>query len=309
MKNITKILSVLLVTISLVSCDDDPDNVIYDVLDFEKGAVLRTIEVQNAILNSSVPESEFSVVIEAQDEEDGGLLESVDVFVSIRDLTPANGTTTVNDAFVKSIPASEFSVGPVGLPRNTIKMTFAEARQAMGLSSDDYAPGDLFIVELRINLTDGRTFGAADAGGIITGGFFSSPYRYNVLLTCSPQPGDYTVEMFDSYGDGWQTNTGSGGDGIKVNIDGTIVQVGLCSPYGGAAGTFLGGSNCTPNDGYSGTATVTIPEGTESATWNFPGDNYGEIAFAVYGPDGQLLYEVATGEASPGLLPITLCAE
>jgi hypothetical protein len=39
----------------------------------------------------------------------------------------------------------------------------------MGLSDSDYAPGDLYVFEVRLNLTDGRTFGAADAAGIITG--------------------------------------------------------------------------------------------------------------------------------------------
>ena len=135
---------------------------------------------------------------------------------------------------------------------------------------------------------------------------------YNALITCSPQAGDYSVEMFDSYGDGWQTDSGSGGSGIAVDIDGTIVEVGLCSPYGGAAGTFLesgAGTGCTENNGYEGTGTVNIPVGTSSATWSFPGDAYGEISFSVFGPGGEELYVGAQGATGPGLLPITLCAQ
>lgn len=316
MKNLNKLIPVYLLALAFFTGCTEGDNSIDTVLnDFETGAILRTLRVNNAILNSSLPDSEFSVDIEEQDEQDGALLESVDVFVSIRDLTPDNGTTVAADKFVKTYPASAFTVGPVGLPRATIKATFGETSSAMGLGPDDYTPGDLFIIELRVNLTDGRTFGAASAGGIITGGFFASPYRYNALLTCSPEPGDYRVDMTDSYGDGWQTNDGNGGDGIHVNIDGTIVVVGMCSPYGGSnIGTEMDPARglCTgpaSTSFYAATKIVTIPNGTISATWSFPGDQYGEIGFSVYGPGNQLLFAAGTGEGVPGLLPITLCAQ
>lgn len=316
MKKLMKFIPVSLLAVALFYTCSEGDNTIDTVLnDFETGAILRTLSVNNAILNSSDPDSEFSVTIEEQDEQDGALLESVDIYVSIRDLTADNGTTVAANKFVKTVPSSAFTVGPVGLPRATISTTFGETASAMGLGPDDYAPGDLFIIELRVNLTDGRTYGAASAGGIITGGFFASPYRYNALLTCSPEPGVYTVEMTDSFGDGWQTNAGNGGDGIHVNIDGTIVVVGMCSPYGSDnVGSEMDESRglCTgpaSTSFYAATATVTIPVGTASATWNFPGDQYGEIGFSVYGPAGQLLLEVGTGEGVPGLQPIILCAQ
>ena len=308
---ILSILSVLLI----FSCSSDSDKVIDGVLDgVAAGAVLRTLNVNNAILNSSEPESEFSVTIEEQDEQDGGLFESVGVYVSINDLTPDNGTTPSVSSFIKEIPASAFSPGPLGLPRGTITANFGEAANAMGLTSADYAPGDSFIFELRLNLTDGRVFGQAQAGPSITGGFFSSPFAYTTLILCSPAPGDYVVEMHDSYGDGWQTDGGNGGSGITVDVDGTIIEVGMCSPYEASA------FDCTPwptddpdydptSDYTDGTAIVTIPVGTAAAVWNFPGDEYGEISFEVYGPNGELLYAGAQGATDAGLLPITLCAE
>jgi hypothetical protein len=96
--------------------------------------------------------------------------------------------------------------------------------------------------------------------------------------------------MVDTYGDGWQTTTGGGGDGITVTLnDGTVLEVGLCSPYGSAAGTFLGSGDCTPNDGSTGTGTITIPVGTETADWFFPGDAYGEIDFEIVTPNGNVV--------------------
>jgi hypothetical protein len=243
-------------------------------------------------------------------------MESVDIYVSLRDLTPGNGTSVATDKYVKTYDASEFTTGPVGLPRATLIVTYGEAFAASGLTVADVQPGDIFVVELRLNLTDGRTFGKNSAGGIITGGFFSSPFAYNALITCSPLPGDYTVDMHDSFGDGWQTDDGNGGSGIHVDIDGTIVVVGMCSPYGGSnIGTEMDPALglCTGPAATSGwtdaTATVTIPEGTASATWTFPGDNWGEISFEVYGPGGEELFVGATGETEAGLLPITLCAQ
>lgn len=315
MKNIYKNLILLSVLLFAVSCDKDPDNPVYGIIDSpENGAVLRTVSIQNVLLNSSNPDSEVSITVEAQDKEDGGLMESVNVYASIRDFTPDNGDTPASKSLVKTISPSEFSEGPVGLPRTTITMTFAEATSAMGLSSDDYAPGDIYVMDLELNLTDGRSFDSSSSTAALTGVFFSSSFAYNAPLICSPKPGDYTVVMQDSYGDGWQTNTGNGGDGIAVDMDGTIVQIGMCSQYDdgswlGTSGGLDGGvTGCTPNDGYDGTGVVTIPVGTEIATWSFPGDQYGEISYQIYAPDGSLLFDSGGfGESPVGLLPFANC--
>jgi hypothetical protein len=118
--------------------------------------------------------------LEEQDEKDGDLFQSVDIYVSLRDLTPDNGIIIAEDAFVKSIPASEFVDGPHGLPRGEVAATFAEAESAMGLSPEDTAPGDLYVFETRLVLTDGRIFDAESAAGIITGGFFH--HLFNTML-------------------------------------------------------------------------------------------------------------------------------
>lgn len=313
MKQFKYVFALIAVALVFASCESDSDNTIDQVLaDVGTGAILRTLSVNNATLNSSEPTTEFSVTVEEQDEEEGDLLQSVDILVSMQDMTPDNGTTVANDVFVKSYGPSDFEDGPFGLPRATLSATFGESAAAMGLTSDDYSPGDVFVYELVLTLTNGAVYDASTAGGIITGGFFASPFQYSALILCSPQPGEYRVEMHDSYGDGWQTDGGNGGSGITVDIDGVIVEVGMCSPY--EASDY----DCTPwPDGTSdptseytdATAFVNIPDGAMSAIWSFPGDFYGEISFEVYGPGDELLYAGAQGETGPGLLPITLCAE
>jgi len=303
MRNIFKFLfaSLFVVTFSCV----DSENTIDTVLDYETGAVLRTISVNNAVLNSSDPMSTFSVTVEEQDEADGALFLQVNVYAQLKDLTADNGNSSTDFMYVRSMPASEFDTGPVGLPRGTVELAFGDAAAAMGVGPNDYAPGDVVVVGLEVELTDGRTYDWTSAAGIITGGFFSSPFKYNALLTCSPMPGTYVVDMYDSYGDGWQT--GDYNHGLDVDIDGTLVQVAMCSQWG----TYV--FACTPtSDGYYAQATVDIPVGTESATWTWAGDQYGEIAMTITAPNGVVAYDsysVGYGTDSPGLLPVAVCAQ
>jgi hypothetical protein len=306
MKNIFKILICSLLMVSF-SCQDS-ENTIDTVLDYETGAILRTISVDSQLLNASDPNSLFSVTIEEQDEQDGGLLQEVRVLVELRDLTTDFATPATGEVLVQTIPASEFSPGPVGLPRTQVNMAFGDAAAALGLPLDPetgYNPGDIFVVKLELVLTDGRVFGASSAAGIITGGFFSSPFQYNALLTCSPMSGDYTINMFDSYGDGWQTTSGGdGGEGLTIDMDGVVTSVAMCSQWGSFD------FECTPtSDGYTATTTVNIPAGTQSAIWNFPGDVYGEISVQIIAPNGVVAYESETGGTIVGLLPIAVCEQ
>ena len=303
MRNIFKFLFASLLVVSCV----DSENTIDTVLDYETGAILRTISVNNAVLNSSDPNSTFSVTVEEQDEADGALFAQVNVYVQLKDLTADNGNSSVDFTYVRSVPASDFTTGPVGLPRGTVELPFGEAASAMGVGPNDYTPGDVFVVGLEVELTDGRTFDWTSAAGIITGGFFASPFKYNALLTCSPMPGTYVVDMYDSYGDGWQTGSYESGGALSVDIDGTVVDVAMCSQWG----TYTYDCVATA-DGFYAQGTVEIPVGTESATWNWAGDVYGEIAMTITAPNGQVAfdtYSVGYGQVPPGLLPVAVCAQ
>jgi hypothetical protein len=182
-----------------------------------------------------------------------------------------------------SIPGPNFT--------QTVAELYADVPVAGSASNDlTMVPGDSWVISYSMSLADGRT--------MVIG------QKTTVTFLCPPYPGDWSVVMHDSYGDGWQTNDGSGGDGIQVTLDdGTVLEVGLCNPY------VASGFDCTPTNaaGTDGTGTVTIPTGTITASWNFPGDQYGEISFEIYGPDGTQVYVSPQGAAG-GILPIVLCA-
>ena len=270
-KQLNKIVLLLLSVILISSCESD-DKAIDQVFDgVSYGAVLRKLEITSGSYNLSDLNSAFSIIVEEQDEEYGALLSEVDVYVS--------GGQSSTEALQQTVPASAFTIGDKGLPVTEISVTLGEALTALGLGSN-YGVGDVFTIRLSLKLTDGREFSSSSASGSLQGSYFASPFLYNSAILCTPKPGDYVVDMQDSYGDGWQ------GDGIKVTFDGgprsgEVVYIDMLSSYSG------GPACCSWTDS---TETLTVPEGTEGFAWEYTGDSYpGEVSFQIYAPDGSLL--------------------
>ena len=268
-KQLNKIVLLLLSVIVISSCESD-DKVIDQVFDgISYGAVLRKIEITSGSYNLSDLNSAFSIIVEEQDEEYGALLSEVDVYVS--------GGQSSTEALAKTVPASAFTIGDKGLPVAEISVTLGESITALGLGSN-YGVGDEFTIRLSVKLTDGREFSASSVSGSIEGSYFASPFVYTSAILCTPKPGDYVVDMQDSFGDGWQ------GDGIKVTFDGgprdgEVVFIDLLSEYA------PGGVPIS-----EGTETLNVPEGTVGFAWEYTGDVYpGEVSFQIYAPDGSLL--------------------
>lgn len=298
-------------SLMITSCDEG-DAVVDDVVaNTERGAILRTIEVTSDELPIGVDTGAFSVDLEVQSEDNGDLVSSIDVFVSFVDADPSNGPGDVAETLLTSIPSSSFEAGSRGLPTLSFSASLGELLAATGIAADALDGSDQFRIRFELVLVDGRTFSFAQNSGTLTGSYFSSPFLYTATIVCPPvppTPGDWVVNMTDSYGDGWQTDTGLGGSGITVTLDdGTVLEVGLCSPYAGAAGTFLGGTDCTANDGSSGSGIITIPAGTQTADWFFPGDNYGEIGFEIVTPNGNVVGGYTGVDAGP--ITIDFCKE
>ena len=310
MKNIFKLLFASLFVVNF-SCQDS-DNVIDGVLDYETGAIIRTVAVDNNVVNSSDETSAWLATLEVQDgTDDSSLWSSIELHVEMKDFTPDNGDNTTASVLLYTWTPADFEMGPVGLPRADVAASWGDIKTALNFSGGEYSPGDLLTFKAYLHLNDGRVFGPDSAAGIITGGFFASPFQYNALLTCSPAYGTYTVEMYDGYGDGWQST------GVEVCIDGSCEDLTIPQLW--------------PTVTNFGTTTVEVPQGTETLTWTWAGDTYGdEVYFIVYGPNGELIFAGRGAEemslysngAAPseevqaesilmgaGLLPIALCAE
>lgn len=312
-KNIGKAFAVLLVVFT--ACEDG--NEVFDqIVDAEqRGAILRTISVVSDELPIGAADSFFGVDLEVQDQQNGGLLSALEVYIAFTDNTVDGGDDkSRSEVLAESIPPSDFTTGEFGLPRTSYEITLPEMLSALGLPGSDVDGSDVFSIRFELVLTDGRTFSNDDNSGTITGSYFSSPFLYSATVVCPPKPptpGVWTIEMQDSYGDGWQTTSSGGGSGLQLILeDGTILEVGLCSPYGSAVGTFLESGNglCVENNGSEGVGTITVPAGAGISEWFWPGDFWGEISFQIYTPNGNLVADIPTGTGA-GNLAINFCVD
>ena len=268
MKINNKILGAILgVSTLLISSCDDGDKVIDTVFDeTTRGAILRTIEA-DGIFDRFDTSTTFGFTFEEQDYEDGDLLEKVDLYISFEDNTEANGDSTVDEILIETFLPADFTDGEFGLPRASYETTLANALSQLGLVEGDFDGGDAIQFRLILTLTDGRTFTNDDSTGTITGSFFNAPYFYAPIIKCippAPVAGEYTIEMEDSYGDGWN------GASIDVVIDGVETSY-------------------TLDSGAAGTETFTVPEGTTEFTLAFSsGDWDGEITYEIIAPTEEL---------------------
>ncbi|MDM9631089.1 hypothetical protein [Robiginitalea aurantiaca] len=263
-----------------------------------RGAILRTVTILSSELPIGDAEGFFSVEQEIQSQEDGKNIEFVEVYVAFRDNT--GDTDSKDEVLHETIDPSTFTIGEFGYPRFTNTITLAEMSSTLGLTGDQVQGGDQFVIRYELVLDDGRRYSIGDNTNTLTGSFFSSPFQYTADIVCppiGPAPGVYTVNMQDSFGDGWQTTTGDGGPGLTLTLStGEVFEVGLCSPYETPSYA------CIDND-TEGTATITVPAGVESAEWFFPGDFYGEISFQIIHPSGAVIADIGTGtEAGPVLI-------
>ena len=180
----------------------------YMLKEYQVGAALRTITESGSYRFFDPGNSLWSATLETHDHESGGLTESVDWYVS-------NGGN--NEVLARTVSRSEMYEGPVGLPRMDISMSLTEAGGLVG----GYQGGNTIIHRMVLKLTDGRTFSTESVSGSLTQSYFKSPFQYRKTITCfmdagivTAVPGLYTVNMTDSWGDGWN------GAAVVMTLDG-----------------------------------------------------------------------------------------
>ena len=277
-----KSLGVLLGAIALIftACAEG-DEVFDQIVEAEqRGAILRTISVVSNELPIGQSDSFFGVDLEVQDQQNGDLLGSVEVFLSFADNTVEPGGTdkSAAEALVSTISSGDFTTGEFGLPRASFSITLPEMLSNLGLAESDVDGGDIFSIRFELVLTDGRRFSNDDNSGTITGSYFSSPFLYTATVVCPPNPptaGAWTVDMQDAFGDGWN------GAALIFTIDGNVTEVFLA-------------------DGSAGSEDVDVPAGTQVISILFQsGDWDGEITYTVTSASGNVVTEVTETYSTP----------
>lgn len=276
MKNYNKIYLpfLLLFSLFLQSCDDGGALIDHITENTTRGAILRTVEIRSdeILVGENSLQGEFDVTLEVQDVEMGDLVESIEVYVRFRDNTNEGGVDLdTQETLYTTISSSEFSTGEFGLPRVDFSITAAELSSATGISASQIDGGDEFRIRFELVLRDGRRFSFAQNTGTLTGSFFRSPFQYTAPVVCAPStptPGEWTIQLQDSYGDGWN------GGSLVVSIDGTETSF-------------------TLEEGDSATRTFTVPEGTSQIAINYvSGDWDEEVTFQVISANGNTVLDL-----------------
>ena len=257
MKNLISFLCLIII---FQSCED-PDNTVNFVLDnYETGAVLRTISTSGSYNYYDQSTSVFTATVEEHDEENGGLMQNVEIFLSV------DGGSEV---LYKTLQPGDFSTGPTGLPRATFTVKLIDVDSLIG-----FIGGSTVKIRLQLNLTNGKTFSDDTVTGSMTGSYFQSPYAYNKIVNCfvtdgSSVPGVYTINMQDSYGDGWQDSR------VKLTVDGQVYYFAIPSPY--TSGIEINKTlEAYSGDDNAGSSTITIPANSSSMKWEWIVGRYPE---------------------------------
>lgn len=204
MKNI-KLIILSVLTLAFTGCESDDATTAQDLLNsVDRGAILRTIAIESPVFDATDVSSFFSVTIQEQDEKDGKLLESVDVFLTFDDRTPANGTNDKDEILFKNIPASAFTIDEFKLPRTNFKATLTEVVTAFGLTPAEFTGGDRVRIRFLLKLTDGRTFTDKDVASIVSSSsFFKAPFQYFAVLNCPFKQSTFSGN-FEVVQDDWE---------------------------------------------------------------------------------------------------------
>ena len=297
MKKINFLLIATILAASLWSCsDDDKLPVDFDELEVSGGAFATEISSEGSTdINKLDPgASSFSKTYELVSPQGGTDITKVELYVSFK-----GENATADEVLLTTVNSSSF-INTDPYPQASVSVNGADILSALGISADQLEGGDVFSYRIAVTNADG-TFSDVSANFDNQ----SADHTFNSTVICildEVPAGIWTIEMSDDFGDGWQTTTGNGGPGITVTLDdGTVFEVGLCTPYEDNS------YDCI-NDPDSGVATITIPPGTTSAEWFFPGDFYGEIEFTIKAPSGNTVASYDLGSPA-GPIALNLCNE
>ncbi|MFD0796860.1 hypothetical protein ACFQZJ_05275 [Maribacter chungangensis] len=285
-KNVDNHLKTVLASLAILfaSCSEG-DEIIDSIFeDVQSGAALRTVEILEDEILFNVATSElvggnFTVLLEAQDEEDGALLSEVEVYFGFRDNTDEAGADNDREELlVETIPASAFTPGPFNLPRYEYTTTADAIQSALSLPGDEIFGGDQFTVRFEMVLTDGRRFSFDQNTGTLTGAFFNARFLHTANIVCAPSvptAGTWTVSTTDTFGDSWN------GASLDVSIDG--------GPVNSIANVDDG---TRPFAASTQEFTFEVPTGAQTISIVFvSGDFDSEVQFSITSANGNVVAE------------------
>ncbi|WP_318311981.1 hypothetical protein [Flagellimonas crocea] len=207
---------------------------------------------------------DYEASISIDDGSEGSLLETLNIYRTFRDLTIGEDAVnlTEEEALFESYTIADLTLED-GARTLMLSYTLDELL-GDNIELSDMAVGDDIQLRYEIVTADGR---------IVTTDENDTEYFYSIttsecvqLNADGPYAGEYTINMVDSYGDGWN------GGYITVTLDGVEVPD---SPF-------------SVETGEEATGSFTVPEGATSLTIVYTsGDWDDENSFDIIDPNGQ----------------------
>lgn len=178
------LLQVIILNVVFACSSDEKVNEIVDegVL---SGAFIRTLSFTNSDLILGDANSTFKVALEVQDEQEGSLLENIEVLARFKDNNQDNGDQSSSEVVVKTINREDFTNSSDNLPLTNLELTYAELIDATNVLVESVQCKDQFLVRLELNLNDGRSFSINDSSSSAVIAFdtiFSSPFCYTLNI-------------------------------------------------------------------------------------------------------------------------------
>ena len=189
------------------------------------------------------------------------------------------------EIFLSNVPSSEFSKAENGKFNADISLNIGDVMEGIGITTEYIYGGDIFLMRLALKVTTGDViYTSNNVGSKIKGSSaFLSPFRYSTSVVCAPPAGTWTIEMEDSYGDGWN------GAKIVVNLNGEETDY-------------------TITEGSSGSGTVEVPEGSSALVFTFVSVDWdSEVTFNITSPSGIVTSGGPTPTAGPIKLSVDFC--
>jgi len=239
MKKIFKFLFVaILASVTLISCDESSEDIVYDNINGQTLAQFSKTDM-------ALPTPSEGVTIQ------------VEVLVSTISTSDRTFQIAINDDTTAT--SDQYTIeGNLIIPANS----YAGYINISGNYNEIQEEGSSYIV-LDLIQIDG------DSNTI----FEDSTVTIEVFRKCPIMAGTYTLELADSWGDGWQ------GSKITVSIDGVESTFALPDWNQGQPGPWA-----------ADTFTFDVPENTETLTFTWSSGSYPEeTTFVIKSPSGNVL--------------------
>ncbi len=222
---------------------------------------------------------DYSVTISIDDEEEGALLETLNIYRTFRDLTIDETGTDLSEteALFATFPVSSLMLDDEA---RTLSYVIPLNDLLGSVMLTDLGLGDDFQLRYELVAADGRIITTDEPG---TEYFDVVPTTRCIQLNRDmPVAGEYVIEFIDSFGDGWD------GASITVDIDGSATDY-------------------TLENGSEGEQAFTVPEGAMSLILTYNSGSFeSEHSYVIVDPFGS---DAASDGPGPnvGVIDLRVC--